>query len=205
LTRWCMNCRADGRGHQDSRGGRQVRSKRSNARRTSSSTLSVESSHVRAETTRACEEEIRRLLQLEPVHAALSIDKTKWMQILSCLDAIGDTELVVGSYPSARPSRVNGMSYLMIYGILQALVLQQDAVFHLCNCLGTPENRDSHPRLKEIRDIRNDSIGHPTQRGSGSAASYHALVRMSLTPEGFTLLSHGRDGTHETKDVSVAL
>jgi hypothetical protein len=28
---------------------------------------------------------------------------------------------------------------------------------------------------------------------------------MSLTPEGFTLLSNGRDGTHETKDVSVAL
>ena len=157
------------------------------------------------ETTRACEEEIRRLLESNPLHVALSIDKPKGMQILSCLDAIGDTELAIGSDPSSWPSGPNGVLYLMMYGILQALVLQQDAVFHLCECLGIPDKRDSYPRLKEIREIRNDSIGHPTQRRSGSAASYHALIRMSLTADGFTLLSYRRDGTGGTKEISISL
>jgi hypothetical protein len=181
-----------------------VRCKHSSARHTSPSARSTQSSHANIATTRAYEEEIRRLLESNPLHVALSIDKPKQMQILSCLDAIGDTELAIGSYPPAWPSRPNGMSYLMTYGILQALVLQQDAVFHLCEYLGIPEKRDSYPRLKEIREIRNDSIGHPTQRGGGSAVSYHALIRMSLTHDGFTLLSHRRDGTGGTKEISVS-
>jgi hypothetical protein len=43
--------------------------------------------------------------------------------------------------------------------------------------------------LKEIRGIRNDSIGHPTKRGGGKGLAYNFIGRASLKKEGFDLIT----------------
>jgi len=56
--------------------------------------------------------------------------------------------------------------YLMIYGFLQALILQQDALINICIAFKVSTKnriRDNYV-FKEIREVRNSSIGHPANR-----------------------------------------
>jgi hypothetical protein len=41
--------------------------------------------------------------------------------------------------------------------------MQQDALMNLGESLGIDDKIENYPRLKEIREIRNVSIGHPTK------------------------------------------
>jgi len=104
----------------------------------------------------------------------LSKNRALWSQCWSCLDVIEDSELAVVAYSAGEFGTSVGARYLAVYGLLQALFLQQDAVINLCESLGLPETIDNHLRLKEIREIRSDSIGHPTKRSrkKGQPTSY---------------------------------
>ena len=42
-----------------------------------------------------------------------------------------------------------------------------------------------HPRLKEIRDIHNHSVGHPTDEGPGK--TFNLITRASIGHKGFEL------------------
>jgi len=102
-----------------------------------------------------------------------------WNQLCSSLDVIGDSDLAISAYINSEFGTDDGEKYLRLYGALQALFLQQDAVTNMCESLGLPNNLTSHPKLKEIRDIRNDSIGHPTKRGNYK--SYHFISSVMST------------------------
>jgi hypothetical protein len=71
--------------------------------------------------------------------------------------------------------------------------------------LGIPFKIDNYPRLKDISEIRDDSIGHPTYRDrkKGRPISYHFISRPTLSPRGFQLLSFYCDGKSEFKDISI--
>lgn len=90
----------------------------------------------------------------------------QWNQLCSSLDVIGDTELALDSFVNLRDELDTGNLYLAIYGALQALFIQQDAVNHLSEALDITIATDSV--LHQIREIRNDSIGHPTKRKNKS-------------------------------------
>jgi len=127
-----------------------------------------------------------------------------WSQCCSCLDVIEDSELAIRAYSAAEFGASEGAHYLAVYGLLQALFLQQDAVFNLCQSLAIPETIHNYPKLEKVRGIRSDSIGHPTKRNKkGEPTSYHFISRPTLSINGFTLLSDYADGTYESKDVSV--
>lgn len=57
---------------------------------------------------------------------------------------------------------------LYIYGLLQALFLQQDAANGISTALlgKKIDFKQEYPSLFEIREIRNDTVGHPTLRGN---------------------------------------
>lgn len=111
-----------------------------------------------------------------------------WNQLCCSLDVIEDSDLVISAYLKSEFGAEDGEKYLRLYGLLQALFLQQDAVTNLCESLGLQNNLISSPKLKEIRDIRNDSIGHPTKRGNYK--SYHFISRVTITKSGFQLISY---------------
>ena len=126
-----------------------------------------------------------------------------WHQLCSCLDVIADTELAIAAYATHELGADKGSAYLAVYGLLQALFLQQDAIFNLCESLGINDNISNYPGLQEIREIRNASIGHPTKRGRKRPFSYHAISRFSLSSMGFQLQTSDEIGTSKFEWISI--
>ncbi len=128
----------------------------------------------------------------------------RWNQLNSCLDTLQHTELAIQAFASHAGGLSPGERYLAIYGLLQAMVLQQDAVCNLDEALGGPGDyvvRDE--RLQEIRKIRNWSVGHPTKADRRDSISHHHIRRARLG-SGFELYSAFDDGRHEFTFVSLA-
>ena len=133
------------------------------------------------------EQEIRDFINNPRKQYALLQRTAAWNMLCSCLDVIGDTELAVAAYSQTSEPENYGGKYLLIYGILQSLFLQQDAVRNLCEALELDYRPD--PMLEEIREIRHDSVGHPTKRGGGQGRVFNFISRLSLSKSGFELMT----------------
>jgi len=146
-------------------------------------------------------------------HYGLFQDKPMFFQLSSSMDVIEDTQLAIQAYSQNVFENDNHMGelYLAIYGLLQAIYVQQDAIINLSESLRIPENINSYQRLAEIRSIRNDSIGHPTKRdfehkhkkGEKKKASYHFITRISLSKNGFDLLSWSGEGDFKSRYINI--
>lgn len=134
----------------------------------------------------------------------LTQDDKAWNQIVSSLDAIGDTEYALAAYLSHYPED-RGSRYLFLYGVLQALIIQQDAVRHLAEALGKNPGSFDDPRLHEARRVRVEAAGHPTKkdRPRGSLVTSHQVARMTIGPHGFMMLTSDEDGHIRTEDVNL--
>jgi len=152
---------------------------------------------------------IRELINKPIIRCILLQSGVLWDQLSSCLDVIGDTELAITAYLRREFGESTEVRYLAVYGLLQALFAQQDAVKFLCTSLGMPEKDPlkKYPRLIEIREIRNDTIGHPTmrdrQRKREKPPSYHFISRPTLTHDGFQHVSFDSNGKLDFEDVSI--
>ncbi len=131
--------------------------------------------------------------------------KAKRYKIYSCLDVIGDTELAIEAFTSNKSVSESGLLYLFIYGILQILFVQQDAVFNLCNSVGIEKKIEDYPDLKEIRNIRHTATGHPTEKSIPSEipTSYNFIIRVSMTHDKFELTSILKNGNQNYKHVAI--
>ena len=141
------------------------------------------------------------------VQQRLMRDLGKWLQLCSCMDAIGDTEEAIESYRGKEYATTQGGHYLALYGLLQAMFVQQDAAVHLSESLGISHKLSDYPRLRQIRDIRNDSIGHPTKRdrnGKGAAKTYSFVSRIELQHGKFVLLILGEDGSSSYQEIEIS-
>lgn len=134
-------------------------------------------------------------------------NRPAWAQLCSSLDVIGDSVLAIESYSALRLQSEPGPMYLVMYGLLQALVLQQEAVRNMCEALGFKEDIKKYPGLSEIREIRHDTAGHPTKtkpiKAKDRPEAYHHISRITLGPDGFQLLSHYRDGRSEMRYINI--
>ena len=97
---------------------------------------------------------------------------------------------------------------MYVYGTLQALLVQQDAVEHLAESLEIPYDPDPNAvqELDEIRDIRNDSIGHPTKRdrNKDKTVRFNFISRISIGNQGFGLGTSYSDGRQDYfKDINI--
>ena len=101
------------------------------------------------------------------------------------MDAIGDTQLAVQAFldDPIEGARSKGWSYIVVYGVLQILYVQQDAARSLADCLGLSSQLPEE--LTGIRDARNASVGHPTNYRRAAST---AISRVSLNPDAFKML-----------------
>lgn len=129
---------------------------------------------------------LRETINLPRIHERLSRDEQAFRQLCASMDILGDTAHAVGSYLSSPEETDLGRLYLLAYGLLQVLFVQQDAVRHAAEAVGLPY--ELPPGLSLNRDVRNDAIGHPTKRGGKNPESF-GIVQVSLSHEGFTLYS----------------
>ena len=151
----------------------------------------------------AClEDEIRDFINTGRNQVRLLPERSTWNQICSSLDVIGDTTLSIGDYISATFPTTAGLQYIYMYGLLQALFLQQDAIRHLAEAFAighTPSER-----LMKIRELRNSEIGHPTKQNVGKRRYYNYISRITMSKGGFTLMRSSGDD-EETHFLNVDL
>ncbi len=132
--------------------------------------------------------------------------------LCSCLDVIEDTDCCLDAFLTTDLDHfddkdqhlADGNKYMYIYGTLQALYLQQDAVTHLTESLKIPYA--SGPALKKIREIRNASVGHPTKqdRPTKEPIRSNFISRISITNQAFELVTTYEDGRPDcSEDVNM--
>src|SRR5215471_7501304 len=137
----------------------------------------------------------------------LMADDFRWHQLCVAMDTIGDTESAVSAYLDREfPSDI-GEKYLRIYGILQGLFLQQDALIELINAIRPVKNIQPRDLLTDVlidvRGARNKSVGHPTKLGRKAPFSTHAIVQHSMRKEGFELMSYPKKNGQVFQTVPV--
>jgi hypothetical protein len=125
----------------------------------------------------------------------------EWDRLCAALDVLGDTELALDHYLEAWPPRDVGGQYLFIYGALQAMVVQQDAVHLLHASLGLPYER--HETLKIIRDARNKAIGHPMDRRVGGDRLACFISRPTLGRDEFQLMRLEREAGSGFETIAI--
>ena len=125
-------------------------------------------------------------------------DTPRWNEVCSAMDTIDDTGAALDAYEQLEPPSTKGGCYLTIYGALQVLYVQQDALKSLASALG--HDYDPDPELVRIRRIRNVAVGHPTRTRSGSSS---ILVQHSLSHRHFELFEYLPNGGLNTSTISI--
>ncbi len=132
--------------------------------------------------------DVRDMINSPRKQYALLQNVAAWRMLCCCLDVIEDIDCCLEAFLKTDINHFDdGNKYMYIYGTLQALFVQQDAIKHLAEALKIPYTLD--PSLKEIREIRNDSVGHPTKRdrGKNKTVTFNYISRISIGSQGFRL------------------
>lgn len=145
---------------------------------------------------------IRNHINTHRYQQPLLEDLDNWNQICASIDVIEDSTLGIYSYSELDYPDNEGQKYLMLYGVLQSMYLQQDACIHLTEAFGTSYELSN--RLLDIRYLRNSSIGHPTKEGVKKQTYYNFISRISIEKAGFDLLRYTELQPHATVSVDLA-
>ncbi|EMQ4855121.1 hypothetical protein AAIB78_000246 [Morganella morganii] len=152
---------------------------------------------------RKLESKIRDYINLPRRQIQIMKNTANWNKLCSALDLIGDTELAIEAYPSLYSNSNDGVSYLIVYGILQTLLLQQDAAQHIADALGL-EKIKRPKQLDEIRVIRNSAAGHPTSQKEKGAYKSCFITRISLSPRSFQMvITSSNSSEYQYKTVKI--
>ncbi len=134
-------------------------------------------------------------------HELLARD-ADWNRLCSGLDVVGDTELALDAYLAHPPVDDIGVRYLHVYGALQLLQTQQDAVAEICEALQIKPQ--SSPKVPIVRELRSSAVGHPTRQRENNRIKSHFIVRASLSQHGFTIFTSIADEwPHIERHVSI--
>ncbi len=141
---------------------------------------------------------IRQFIQHPRRFDPLLKNVPNWNVLASAMDVVSDTEWAITSYEK-EDFLDKGLIYLVLYGLLQAMYAQQEALQNLVRALKTePEyNITGEPEVELIRRVRNQTVGHPTMRpgskirkdGNPGEQTSHGIVQYSLRKEGFTTIT----------------
>jgi len=121
-------------------------------------------------------------------------DSRLWTQLTASMDAVEDSQEAIDAFflesqqLEPEDSSQVGQKYLRLYGLLQAMFLQQDAVASMLEAVGLgydPMSDSERVLLKGVRTIRNQSVGHPTKYVRGKRTQHAFIVRASISPTDF--------------------
>lgn len=117
-----------------------------------------------------------------------------WDRLWAAMDALEDAQIAINNYRSQKK-----VSYLELYGLLQAFIVQQDSVNHIKQTLLGANLiiwRNEEPKLNDIRRIRNETVGHPSNIKNSKTGDpvFCNIDRSSITKSGFGYLIWSREG-----------
>jgi hypothetical protein len=113
-----------------------------------------------------------------------------WHQLWTALDIIEDVDLAIKAYVDADFPTTPGEQYLRVFGIFQALFVQQDALQHFVEVILPGSPIVLVDVLKDVREARNASVGHPSELKRGGEVSTHGINRSTTGKDGFLLMSY---------------
>ncbi|MEX2210023.1 MAG: hypothetical protein WD846_04030 [Patescibacteria group bacterium] len=127
--------------------------------------------------------------------------KGAWDRLWASMDALDDAQLAIEKFQKA-----SSISYLELYGLLQAFIVQQDSVNHIRQTtLNAPLIKwdKAEPKLNQIRYLRNETVGHPTDIRTGKTIVYCNINRRSVSKTSFEYMIWSQAGAqHKTVDVT---
>jgi len=123
----------------------------------------------------------------------------KWNTLCAAMDTIGDATLAIQDFQTDGVGSRQGEKYLRLYGLFQAIFLQQDAIRELF--LIIKHSFDAQHFLKDLEDYslegwktirryRNLSVGHPIKNESYEKGKIKRVMisRVTISSKGFQLL-----------------
>jgi hypothetical protein len=120
--------------------------------------------------------------------------KDNYKKAFVSLESIEDSQSAIDEFLNLDENILPGRTTLYIYGVLQSLFCQQDGILHLYKLI--VDNSIKIGTLFEQfhfdsghREIRNDIVGHPTNRNNGKELYYLAKgsnTKYAFTYAGFT-------------------
>lgn len=132
---------------------------------------------------------------------ALGRNPQQFNSICSAMDVVGDCGFALSGYLEHLNTAEDdkNLNYLIIYGVLNALYLQQDAVFYWGHHLRLPPwtnfstpgdwiSKGNVPELVVARSARNNATGHPVHRKRGTGVSAFFIAHVSVDRLGFDLM-----------------
>lgn len=148
------------------------------------------------------EQRIRDFINSARRQSVLLANTADWNKLCSSLDLVGDTQLAIQAYPALCKNKGDGASYLIVYGILQTLLLQQDAAKHIAAALNIKVKLPKE--LNDIRIVRNSAAGHPGLQNENGQSKSCFISRMSLGPTGFDLMTtYSKDRDYNMTHVNI--
>lgn len=135
------------------------------------------------------------------------LDISNREQLIASIDTLEDAQMAIYAYweEYKGKERHQGRAYLFLYGLLQAVFLQQDALQHLCEAFSVTVRPSSVPEFLAIREIRNAAIGHPTKRDRGvkNGPHHNSLCRISIRPESFEMMTVDSTGRSPLRTIEL--
>ncbi len=112
---------------------------------------------------------IRQLVNKPMNKKRLMVNHKHWEKLCSSMDVVEDCEWAISFYRKTKYPSDTGGKYLYLYGVLQAVFIQQDATTTLSKIFRIEWNKYNNMKYENIREIRNDAIGHPVCRREKSS------------------------------------
>lgn len=138
-----------------------------------------------------------------------------WNTLCASMDTIGDTTLAIDYFKETGIGQDDGEKYLKLYGLLQAVYLQQDAIKFLFQIIKRCfDNKNKIKKWNDyllenwnvLRNYRNLSVGHPIENRTFERGKTKRVFisRITISSDGFQLMiCDAETGSHQFQNVQL--
>ena len=114
-------------------------------------------------------------------------DDDQFFSLLVGIDTAEDAAQALLNYEEQGLGSSDGEKYLRLYGFLQAIFLQQDAIKQISqHLMPLAVKASSSSAWSQLRELRNMTVGHPTAYGRDKSNMQRVLIsRITISDDGF--------------------
>jgi hypothetical protein len=129
----------------------------------------------------------------------------EWNTLCVAMDTLGDSCLALEHYEASGIGQEAGEKYLKLYGLLQAVILQQDSIRQIYKILlGSNLRPNPNSAWRKIRKFRNLTAGHPIEMRDENRIKRCFVSRATICHRGFQLIIWNKgDARNEFRDCDL--
>jgi hypothetical protein len=149
--------------------------------------LLLETGNLEMQQIADAEQRIRALTNEGMYERVFATRRDDWNQLCVAMDTLGDSVAALLHFESCGLGSSVEERYIRLYGMFQAIILQQDAISAIYRIyIGSELKVPKGSAWLRCRKLRNKATGHPVDYQHGTFRVF--LSRNTITDDGFTLL-----------------